>query len=382
MINYFPFSAIVGLEKLKIAYLVNIVNPKIGGLLISGPKGSGKSTVVHSIKQILPEYKAIEGCPFNCNPEKKEMRCSLCQERTEFTTNIKKMTIVNLPLSCTEDRLIGSVNIEKLMKEGKKEIQTGLLGQANRNILYIDEINLLPDHLVDDILDAASSHWNTIEREGISIRHPSEFVLVGTMNSEEGELRPQILDRLPLCVKVKSPQEPELRVEIIKRNLIFEKNPKEFYKYFEKQDNRLKNLIKYSKDHLNDVVISDNFLNSIAKSCAELKVDGHRPDIIIVKTSKTIACMNQRKSVNIEDILLSAELTLSHRTRDGGLLEPLSLEDINLVFKKNLINETSKSAKPDFNANDLNQINMKNDKFNNKIEKLSINKGETSEKKV
>lgn len=382
MIDYFPFSAIVGLEKLKIAYLVNIINPKIGGLLISGPKGSGKSTVVHSIKQILPEYKVIEECPFNCNPEKNEIKCSLCQERTEFTTSVKKMTIVNLPLSCTEDRLIGSVNIEKLMKEGKKEIQTGLLGQANRNILYIDEINLLPDHLVDDILDAAASHWNTIEREGISIRHPSEFVLVGTMNSEEGELRPQILDRLPLCVKVKSPQEPELRVEIIKRNLIFEKNPKDFYKHFEEQDEKIKNLIKNTKKHLNNVIISEKYLNSIAKSCIELKVDGHRPDIIIVKTSKTIACMNQRKSVNVEDILLSAELTLSHRTRDGGLLEPLSLDEINSVFEKNLQNETFKSDNPDFNDNDINQINMENDKFNITIEKLKINKGVSSEKKV
>ncbi len=330
----YSFSAIVGQEKLKTAYLANIVNPNIGGLLISGPKGSGKSTVVHSVEYLLPEYKAVADCEFNCNPDRPDRYCTLCKERQAISTVTKRMKIINLPLSCTEDRLIGSIDIETLLKTGEKKVQAGILGEANRNILYIDEVNLLPDHLVDDILDAASSPWNTIEREGISIMHPDDFVLVGTMNPEEGELRPQILDRFPLCVKIDSVTEPRQRVEIVKRNILYENDPEKFARLFEKNEKTLSGIIVEAKRTIGKVEMAESYLYSIAEACSELKVDGQRPDIVIVKTAQTIAAIDSRTDVMEDDILLAAEFALSHRTRDGGLLEPPSAEDIIAVFSK------------------------------------------------
>jgi len=336
----FLFSAIVGQDEFKTAYLANIVNPKIGGLLISGPKGTGKSTIVHSVNTILPEYTAVKDCQFNCDPEKPEKFCTLCQAREKHAPVAKTMRIVNLPLSCTEDRLIGSIDIENLLKSGEKIVQVGLLGEANRNILYVDELNLLPDHLVDDILDAAASPWNTIEREGISITHPDEFILVGTMNPEEGELRPQILDRFPLCVKVSSIHDPRQRVEIVKRNILYESDPDKFAQIFRKDEESYRKIILKAKTLLASVEMNETFLYSIAEACGELKVDGQRPDIIIVKTAQTIASLDRRTEVIENDILLAAQFALSHRTRDGGLLEPPTRDEITDAFTKSLKKET------------------------------------------
>ena len=335
------FSAIVGQEKFKTAYLANIVNPKIGGLLISGSKGTGKSTMVRSIETILPEYDSVDGCHFNCDPARPERFCTLCRERDSIRSVRKKMRIINLPLSCTEDRLIGSIDIESLLKSGEKKVQVGILGEANRNILYVDEVNLLPDHLVDDILDAAASPWNTIEREGISISHPDEFILVGTMNPEEGELRPQILDRFPLCIKVETIHDPQKRAEIVKRNLLYESNPDKFDQIFQKDEKAYSKIILKAKPLLREVQMDETFLYSIAEACKALKVDGQRPDIIIVKTAQTIASLDQRTDVIEDDILLAAEFTLSHRTRDGGLLEPPSVDEIRAVFTKSSKKEAS-----------------------------------------
>jgi magnesium chelatase subunit I len=296
----FLFSAIVGQEKLKTAYLANIVNPNIGGLLVTGPKGTGKSTIVHSIAGILPEYDAVEGCVFNCDPAHPEMFCTLCRERDVIKSVRREMRIVTLPLSCTEDRLMGSIDVEHLLKSGEKKVQTGLLGEANRNILYVDEVNLLPDHLVDDILDAAASPWNTIEREGVSITHPDTFILVGSMNPEEGELRPQILDRFPLCVWAASITDPIQRVEIVKRNLLYESNPERFVRLFQEDERALCDVILSAKALLPQVTMDEAHLYVIAESCAELKVDGQRPDIVIVKTSQTIAALAQRQKVQEE----------------------------------------------------------------------------------
>jgi Mg-chelatase subunit ChlI len=326
----------VGQEKLKTAYLANLVNPRIGGLLISGPKGTGKSTIVHSIASLLPELQVVQGCPFNCDPSSRENLCSLCRERDPLSARSQLMRIINLPLSCTEDRLIGSIDVEALLREGKRQVQEGVLGQANRNILYVDEVNLLPDHLVDDILDAAAGHWNTIEREGISISHPTEFVLVGTMNPEEGELRPQILDRFPLCARVESIRDPELRVEIIKRNLLFERDPSRFCLAFAEQESRLRGIIDTARTMLASVPVDPIWLVSIASACAELKVDGQRPDIVIVKTAHAIAALDGRAAIGPSDILMASELALNHRTRDGGLLDPPATDEILSVVRKNL----------------------------------------------
>ena len=341
------FSAIVGQDEFKTAYLANVVNPQIGGLLISGPKGTGKSTIVHSIETILPEYEAIDGCHFNCDPRKPERFCTLCREKDSHNTVSRKMKIINLPLSCTEDRLIGSLDIESLLKSGEKKIQVGILGEANRNILYVDEVNLLPDHLVDDILDAAASPWNTIEREGMSISHPAEFILVGTMNPEEGELRPQILDRFPLCVKVSSIMDSRQRVEIVKRNILYDNDSAKFAELFEKDQSSYRKIISNAKALLPKVEMAEAYLYNIAEACAELKVDGQRPDIIIVKTAQTITALDQRTDVIEKDILLAAQFALSHRTRDGGLLEPPTADEIKDAFTKSLRKEDSAQTESD-----------------------------------
>ncbi len=328
----YPFAAVVGQDRFKTAYLANIVNPRIGGLLVSGPKGTGKSTIVHSGESILPDYEAVAGCPFNCEPSKPEQLCTLCKERNSREAVVKSMSIISLPLSCTEDRLVGSIDIEKLLKDGTKEVQAGILGEANRNVLYIDEANLLPDHLADDILDAAALHWNTIEREGISISHPSEFVLVGTMNPEEGELRPQILDRFPLCVKVESVRQPELRVEIVKRNLAFEHDPEAFCARFREEERDVTERIHRARQQLTAVGIDEIDLDVVAGSCAELKVDGQRPDIVIIKTAQAVAALRGRSEAQRADIVEAAVLALIHRTRDGGLLEPPEEDEIRSAF--------------------------------------------------
>lgn len=331
-----PFSAIVGQEKLKKAYLANIVNPRIGGLLISGPKGTGKSTLVHSVSGILPDFQAVASCPFNCDPGTPGRLCTLCRERGDLKAEDRRMRIVNLPLSCTEDRLVGSLDVERLLKSGEKVILPGILGQANGNILYVDEVNLLPDHLVDDILDAAASGWNTIEREGLSIHHPARFLLVGTMNPEEGDLRPQILDRFPLCVKIETVRDPGLRAEIIRLNLMYESDPAGFFASFDQNDLAYRDSIVAARRILPRAAISDAQVLAVAESCAELKVDGQRPDIVIVKTGLTLAALEGRTMVSAEDLMLAAELALCHRTRDGGLLEPPDRNEIMGSFSKRL----------------------------------------------
>jgi magnesium chelatase subunit D len=345
----FPFAAIIGQQKLKSAYLANIINPRIGGLLISGPKGSGKSTIVHSVQSILPEFAAVNGCVFNCDPLHPERFCSLCKERGEIHEVQRGSSIVTLPLSATEDRLIGSINVEKLLKEGKKEIQPGILGEANRNILYIDEVNLLPDHLVDDILDAAASHWNSIEREGLSVHHPADFVLVGSMNPEEGELRPQILDRFPLCVRVDSVRDPQMRVDIVRSNLFFEQDPEAFIELFREETGVLRRLILDARSRLPEVSLPEALIVAVAQACSDLKVDGQRPEIVILKTAQTLAAIHERMTVQPGDILESAIFTLVHRTRDGGLLEPPLPEEIHAAFATRLNQAPAQdaSAKPE-----------------------------------
>jgi Mg-chelatase subunit ChlI len=246
------------------------------------------------------------------------------------------MRIVNLPLSCTEDRLIGSVDIEKLLQSGQKVILPGILGQANGNILYVDEVNLLPDHLVDDILDAASTHWNTIEREGISVSHPADFVLVGTMNPEEGDLRPQILDRFPLCVKIETVRDPALRAEIVQNNLLFENDPSAFREKFQAGEETVRRQIAAARELLPRVAVDPELVVAVAASCAALKVDGQRPDIVIVKTALTLAALDGRFRVDNGDLRLASRLALVHRTRDGGLLEPPTPEEIADSFEQHL----------------------------------------------
>ncbi|MCD6241128.1 VWA domain-containing protein [Candidatus Bathyarchaeota archaeon] len=351
----FPFSAIVNLEKLKLAILINAINPKIGGLLIRGPKGSGKTTIVRALADILPKIKVVKGCPFNCNPYDPTNMCPKCLEKYQKGEKLpveeREMTVVDLPLGATEDRVVGSLDVEKAIKYGIEALEPGILAEANQNILYVDEINLLPDHIADDLLDAAATGWNVVEREGVSVRHPSRFIFIGTMNPEEGELRPQLLDRFPLSVTVERITSVEERMEIVRRNLEFENDPEGFIKKFEPYQNELRERIIRARELLPKVKLDDRLLETICKACLELKVDGMRPDIVISKAACALAALENRTEVTIEDILVAAELTLSHRTREGGFREPATPEEIREVFiakikeVQKIMEKTSKNRK-------------------------------------
>jgi len=332
----FPFSAIVDLEKLKLAILINAINPKIGGLLIRGAKGSGKSTIVRALADILPKITVIKGCPFNCNPYDLSNMCPKCSERYKKGENLpveeREMVVVDLPLGATEDRVVGSLDVEKAIKYGIEALEPGILAEANQNVLYVDEINLLPDHIADDLLDAAATGWNIVEREGISVSHPSRFIFVGTMNPEEGELRPQLLDRFPLSVTVERITSTKDRMEIVKRNMEFEADPEKFYEKYKPLQEELRARIIKARETLKNVRISEELLENVCKTCLDLKVDGLRPDIVIAKAAMTLAALENRTEVTMDDILVAAELALSHRTREGGFLEPASPEEIRNAF--------------------------------------------------
>ncbi|MBD3406436.1 MAG: AAA domain-containing protein [Candidatus Lokiarchaeota archaeon] len=333
-----PFTALVGLDRLKLALILNGVNPRIGGVLVSGPKGTGKTTVVRALADLLPEVDVIEDCRFGCNPRDIESLCVECVARIssgeELVQKKRPMRVVNLPLSTTEDRLIGALDIERVLQEGIQALKPGILAEAHQNVLYVDEVNLLPDHLVDDLLDAAATKVNVIEREGISISHPSNFILMGSMNPEEGELRPQLLDRFPLHVSVSSNHSIEDRMELVRRNLEFESDPNAFREEYRPYQNELRERILKAQELLPDVMLSDGKLRAIAMACDALEVDGVRPDIIISKTAITNAALDGRTEVNLDDMQLAAQLTLSHRTRRGGLLEPPSSEDISTAIAR------------------------------------------------
>ncbi|NIM99253.1 MAG: AAA domain-containing protein [candidate division Zixibacteria bacterium] len=333
-----PFSAIVGQDRLKSGLLLNVVNPRIGGLLIRGAKGTGKSTAVYALADILPPVAVVADCPFGCSFQDPGNRCDSCRARfekgEEIPTKELRMEVINLPLSITEDRLIGSIDVERILKEGEKALQPGLLAQANQNILYVDEINLLPDHITDDLLDVTAMGWNTVEREGFSITHPSRFVFVGSMNPEEGELRPQILDRFPLSTLIKTVRDEEARVQIIKNNLLFEKDPLGFKNQFRERAEKLQKQILNAQSLLPQVEIGEPVYYIAASTCAKLEVDGQRPDIVIAKTACAVAALDNRTEIREEDLLKSAFLALSHRTRQGGFEPPATEEQIQTAFQE------------------------------------------------
>lgn len=333
-----PFTSLVGLEKLKLALILNGINPQIGGVLVSGPKGTGKTTVVRALADLLPEVEVVDGCRFGCNPNHHDLLCEECSALVASGKKLKvktrKMRVVNLPLSTTEDRLIGALDIERVLQEGIQALRPGILAEAHQNVLYVDEVNLLPDHLVDDLLDAAATKINVIEREGISIAHPADFVLIGTMNPEEGELRPQLLDRFPLHVSVGSNHTIEERMELVRRNLEFEDNPDEFRKVWEDEQIKLREQIIKAKELLPQVILPESNLRAIAMACDALEVDGVRPDIIISKAAITNAALEGRTEVTLDDMKIASQLALSHRTRRGGLLEPPTSDDVDQAITK------------------------------------------------
>jgi len=308
----FPFSAIVGQTDVKKALILNAVNPSIGGVLIKGDKGTGKTTAVRALADLLPPIEVVKGCPYNCDPNDKDSLCDSCRS-TDFEVELKPMRVVELPLGSTEDRVVGSINIEKALKEGLKALEPGILAEANRNILYVDEINLLDDNLVDVLLDAAAYGVNLVEREGISVAHPSKFMLVGTMNPQEGELRPQLSDRIGLHISVHTIVDLQERVKIMERREDFERDPAAFKQKFEPKQNEILDRIVKAREILKKVHISRDLMEIIAYLCMEMGVDGHRADIAILRTSKAIAAYKEILEVDLDHVEEAALLVLGER---------------------------------------------------------------------
>ena len=314
----YPFSAIVGQEKMKMALILNAINPSIGGVLIRGERGTAKSTAVRSLALLLPEQDIVEGCPFGCDPKEPENMCSSCRKKNSSGTiqsSKRKMRVVELPVSSTEDKVVGTLDISEAIKTGTKKFEPGVLAEANRNILYVDEVNLLNDHIVDVLLDAAAMGLNTVEREGISFSHPSNFILIGTMNPEEGDLRPQLLDRFGLCVNIGGIYDADTRLDIVKRKMDFDKDPITFIKKYKKTDEEIMKKIVKAKKILPEVIIDDDILKKIVNVCIESGVDGHRGDIAMMKVASTLAAYNGRKNVTLEDLKDTADMVLLHRMK-------------------------------------------------------------------
>jgi len=315
----FPFTAVVGQDKMKRALILNAISPQIGGVLIRGERGTAKSTAARALAALLPQIDVVEGCPFNCDPDSPDTLCDECRDRlaTEKTLpRVQRRTqFVDLPVSATEDRVVGTLDIELAIKKGERHFEPGVLAAANRSLLYVDEVNLLDDHVVDLLLDSAAMGVNVVEREGISFTHPASFILVGTMNPEEGELRPQLLDRFALCVEIKGIPDAVQRVAIIRRRIDYEHNPARFYAEWRPQEMELSRRIEEARRLLPRVMFADQDLLTIAELTAEFEVDGHRADIVILKAALAHAAFEGRQCISEVDVLLAAELALPHRLK-------------------------------------------------------------------
>ena len=319
----FPFTAIVGQTPMKRALILNAINTRIGGVLIRGKKGTAKSTAVRSLAALLPEVSVLRGCPYSCPPENRQGLCQMCQPDSGSTPPVtRQVRIVDLPVGATEDRLVGSLDIEQAIRTGSRSFEPGLIATTHRGILYVDEVNLLNDHLVDVLLDAAAMGRNYVEREGISVSHAAEFILVGTMNPEEGDLRPQLLDRFGLAVEVDSAFTPEERREVVKRRISYETDPYGFMDLWQDAEAQERERILRSRQLLGKVDVGDDILELITDICAEYQVDGLRADIVMYKTASTIAAYEGRDHVVAEDVREAAEMALLHRQRRQPFQQP------------------------------------------------------------
>ncbi len=313
----FPFSALLGQEAMQTALLVNAVDPGIGGVLVRGQKGTGKSTAARALASLLPQLEVVPGCPYHCPSDQPEQMHDGCRQRFDAGETLSTVSVptpfVDLPLSASEDRLVGTLHLGKTLETGERHFEPGLLAAANRGILYVDEVNLLPDHLVDLLLDAAASGVNTVEREGMRTVHPARFLLVGTMNPEEGDLRPQFLDRFGLCVEVTGLADPTLRQEIIVRRLAFDQNPAAFRAVWEEQEQALARQIITARRQLQQTRIPDHILSQAVSLATAAKVQGHRADLALVRTARALAALLDRPTVGTAELTEAARFVLPHR---------------------------------------------------------------------
>jgi magnesium chelatase subunit I len=324
-LNNFPFAAIIGQEEMKLALQLNVIDPKIGGVMIMGDRGTGKSTTIRALADLLPDITIIKNDPFNTDPKGLP---------NQYETEEIKIPMVELPLGATEDRVCGTINLKEVLSGGTSTFEPGLLARANRGILYVDEINLLDDHLVDVLLDSAASGWNTVEREGISIKHPAKFILVGSGNPEEGELRPQLLDRFGMHAEIRTIRDPNLRVKIVEERISFDQSPQEWFDKYESEQLKIQNRIITAQKLLSKVKINQDFQLKISQICSELEIEGLRGDIVSTRAAKALAAFEGREEVTVDDIRRTISLCLRHRLRRDPMESISSGDKTNAIFEK------------------------------------------------
>jgi magnesium chelatase subunit I len=322
----FPFSAIVAQEEMKLAIVIAAIDPSVGGVLVFGDRGTGKSTAVRALAALLPRMRVVTGCRYHCDPDGKLLceECTAAARAGPLRHSLAPVPVVDLPLGATEDRVVGALDLERALAKGEKAFEPGLLARANRGFLYIDEANLLEDHLVDLLLDVAASGENVVEREGISVRHPARFVLVGSGNPEEGELRPQLLDRFGLSVEVRTPEVLALRVEVVRRRDAFERDPEAFIEKWRKEDSRLRKRIGTARERLDTVLVPDAALERAAQLCMKLGTDGLRGELTLIRAARALAVFEGADTVGDEQLKRVAAPALRHRLRRNPLDESAS----------------------------------------------------------
>jgi magnesium chelatase subunit I len=319
----FPFSAIVGQDEMKLAILIAATDPSVGGVLVFGDRGTGKSTAVRALAALLPPMLAVQGCRYHCAPEAAAGACEECAAlkggRRKPRTHLVPVPVVDLPLGATEDRVVGALDLEKALSQGVKAFEPGLLARAHRGFLYIDEVNLLEDHLVDLLIDVAASGENVVEREGLSVRHPARFVLVGSGNPEEGELRPQLLDRFGLSVEVKTPTDLPSRIEVVRRRDAFERGPAAFIDAWAAEDERTRQRLLAARERLGQVQVPDAALERAAQLCMALGTDGLRGELTLTRAARALAALDGVDVVGDEQLRRVAAPALRHRLRRNPL---------------------------------------------------------------
>jgi Mg-chelatase subunit ChlI len=341
MPSIFPFTAIVGQERMKRALVLNAIDPRIGGVLIRGERGTAKSTAARALSALLPEIEVFAESPFNDDPNSPTTWSDWAKEHTARGDGLKvirhRIPFVDLPVSATEDRVVGTLDIEAAIKRGEKHFEPGVLAAANRGLLYIDEVNLLDDHVVDLLLDSAAMGVNVVEREGISFSHPARFILVGTMNPEEGELRPQLLDRFACSVEIHGLSAPAERMAVMERNLENDADPEAFYARWLSKERELSDEIAQARTLVDHVEYTRQDLFTIAALTASLRVDGHRADLVILKAARAHAALQHRMRITETDIAVAAELALPHRVKRG----PFQQTEVNLANLEDRIEQLS-----------------------------------------